>query len=197
MTAHFNRHGYIDGGVVRNSRQESLNMQALPPFLRTLLVTDGTVTKILEAYFWEEVAVDLIDQQVVSLQETLPLIEKNAGDKVVKREVRLRGVQTNNVYAYATSYFKTEVLGEKLSQELLSGSIGIGELLREIGLETFREISDFGQERHKLGENASDTSKSNSGFEEVIYRTYVISLDGRRGIQIQERFPIDMFRDKE
>ena len=193
MTAtHFNRHGFIDGGIISNSRQETMDIQALPPFLRTLLVTDGTVTKSLEAYFWEEVCVELIQQEQICLQEDLPLIESNVGDSVVKREVLLRGKNSKEIYAYATSHFKTEVLGEKLSQELLSGSIGIGELLREIGLETFREISDFGQERQKLGTDASDVS--NSGFEELIYRTYVISLDGRRGIQIQERFPIDVFK---
>ena len=40
-----------------NLAESCLNVAALPPFLRVLLTTDGTVTKSLEAYFWESIEV--------------------------------------------------------------------------------------------------------------------------------------------
>ena len=57
MESYFKSKGYVPGGIITNSRHENLDIEAMPPFLRTLLVTDGTVTKSLEAFFWEPVVV--------------------------------------------------------------------------------------------------------------------------------------------
>ena len=52
--------GYVPQGTIRDSWGHAIPLAELPPFLRALLVTDGTVTKILEAYFWEPVVVDTL-----------------------------------------------------------------------------------------------------------------------------------------
>jgi hypothetical protein len=70
--AYFKTRGFVPGGIITNARDESLALEALPPFLRTLLVTDGTVTKHLEAYFWEEVAVENLGQGMVRLATPFP-----------------------------------------------------------------------------------------------------------------------------
>ena len=46
-------------------------MADLPPFLRSLLITDGTVTKTLEAYFWEPVQVQVLKQQELRITERI------------------------------------------------------------------------------------------------------------------------------
>lgn len=51
LKEHFRSRGFIEGGIVHNCEKAAMDMEALPPFLRTLLVTDGTVTKSLEAFF--------------------------------------------------------------------------------------------------------------------------------------------------
>lgn len=173
---HFRTRGFIEGGIIQNAADISIDIGALPPFLRTLLVADGTVTKSLEAFFWEKVNVETVAQDDHELDHKIKSIEARAGDHVLKRKVMLRGEKSEQIYAYATSYLRLETLDAEVKESLLSGKIGIGELLREIGLETYREIIDFGEEP------------------EMVYRTYVIHIGGKPIIQITERFPLDVFR---
>ena len=186
MKQYFTSRGYVDGGVLTNLNNEHLDMAALPGFLRTLLVTDGTVTKSLEAYFWEPVAIDLLWQRTVWLHAEKPLIDAAKGDQVLKRSVRLRGEKTAHIYAYATSFLKTGHLPDSLNQQLLAGEIGIGEILREVGLETYREIMDFGQA--PLGQITRE-APADSKTETAIYRTYRIVAHGDPVMQITESFP--------
>lgn len=172
---HFRTRGFVEGGIIQNAADISIDIGALPPFLRTLLVADGTVTKSLEAFFWEKVDVETLDQHDQILDIAIPTINANIGDHVLKREVQLRGTESDHTYAYASSYLRTEKLGGEIKENLLAGKIGIGELLREIGLETYREIIDLGQDS------------------ETVFRTYVIHIGGEPTIQITERFPLSVF----
>jgi chorismate-pyruvate lyase len=189
---HFKSKGYIEGGIIRNVREEAMDMEALPPFLRTLLVTDGTVTKSLEAFFWENVSVEMRWQDQVWLTEPLPLLNAKLGDHAIKREVILRGKQSADIYAYATSFLRLDALSEQIKQQLIEGKIGIGELLREIGLETYREIVDFGREMYQVNKRES----ADVSYVETIYRTYIINIGGKPAIQITERFPYRLFQQK-
>ena len=189
---HFKTRGYIEGGIVSNINHEAMDMEALPPFLRALLVTDGTVTKILEAFFWEKIRVEMRWQEQVWLKEPLPLMEAKAGDFAIERDVKLVGTDSEDIYAYATSYILTDSLEDEIKSQLIKGKIGIGELLREIGLETYREIADFGRQIYRT--NEKDDAEPN--FVEVIYRTYVINIGGKPAIQITERFPYRLFQKK-
>lgn len=192
LKEHFRSRGFIEGGIVRNINHDAMDMEALPPFLRTLLVTDGTVTKSLEAFFWENIKVEMRWQDQCWLTQDLPCIQAKSGDHALKREVLLRGARTNDIYAYATSYLRTELMDENIKQQMLDGKIGIGELLREIGLETYREIVDFGREVFHVNNRADGEPE----YVETIYRTYVINIGGKPAIQITERFPIRLFQKK-
>jgi chorismate-pyruvate lyase len=192
LKEHFRSRGYIEGGIVRNINQDVMDMEALPPFLRTLLVTDGTVTKSLEAYFWENIKVEKLSQEQCWLTQELPAIEAKIGERVLKRDVLLRGCSSNDIYVYATSYLLTDMLDEEIKKALVEGKIGIGELLREIGLETYREIVDFGREVYQTNQEGSE----NPELLEVIYRIYVINISGKPAIQITERFPYLLFQEK-
>jgi chorismate-pyruvate lyase len=150
MQDYFKTRGYVPGGVVINANQENMDVESLPPFLRTLLVTDGTVTKSLEAFFWEPVEVENLEQKTVTLQEPVNWLKAQAGQQAVLRKVRLRGTNSGRIYAYAESIIRLEQLPEKLRDDLLAGKIGIGELLRESALETYREILDIGTEMTML-----------------------------------------------
>lgn len=192
LKEHFRSRGFIEGGIVHNCHKDAMDMEALPPFLRTLLVTDGTVTKSLEAFFWENIRVDMLMQEQCWLTQDLPFINAKAGDHALKRDVVLAGVKTDDIYAYATSYLLTGFLSEDVKKQMLGGKIGIGELLREIGLETYREIVDFGREVFQAGEKEDGSPN----YVEAIYRTYVINIGGNPAIQITERFPIRLFQKK-
>lgn len=190
LKTHFRTRGFIEGGVVRNANHDEFNMAELPPFLRTLLVTDGTVTKSLEAFFWENIKVEKCRQEQCWLTQELPFLRAKIGEHVLKRDVILRGTSTSDIYAYATSFILTDLIEKEMLKQLLAGKIGIGELLREIGLETYREIVDFGQEISCI-KTSNDDSAGNIN---TVFRTYVIYIDGRPAIQINERFPVDLFQ---
>ncbi|WP_133468557.1 chorismate--pyruvate lyase family protein [Paraglaciecola marina] len=192
LKEHFRSRGFIEGGIVRNINEDAMDMEALPPFLRTLLVTDGTVTKSLEAFFWESIKVEKRWQEEFILTMDLPFIQAKVDDLTLKREVILRGVSTNDIYAYATSYLRTELLDENIKAQMIEGKIGIGELLREIGLETYREIVDFGREVFQ----AYNRLDGEPEYVETIYRTYIIHIGGKPAMQITERFPIRLFQNK-
>ena len=190
MKQFFTSRGYVDGDVLVNLNNESLNLARLPPFVRTLLVTDGTVTKNIEAFFWEPIAVDVLWQERIILHEAKPLIDAAAGEQVLKRIVQLRGEKTRAVYAYATSFLKTDLLPGELTQQLLDGQIGIGEILREVGMETYREIMDFGVETASDNVDPDDTL---ARMDDAIYRTYRIVAGGRAVMQITESFPCKQY----
>lgn len=183
MQAYFKSRGYVPGGIVTNSRNEQLHMERLPAFLRTLLVADGTVTKSLEAYFWEQVDVQNLGQGTTRLDQDVPALVLSAGDTVLARRVRLCGVESGRDYTHAESLIKLEVLPANLRDDLLAGRIGIGELLRETGLETYREILDVG------------TTANDADFAaEVVYRTYRIVINHQPAILITEKFPCALYR---
>lgn len=186
---YFKSRGYVPGGIVTNSKNESLHMEALPPFLRTLLVADGTVTKSLEAYFWEQVEVENLGQAPTTLQVAAPWLNLESGAAVLERRVRLRGMESGRVYAYAQSLIKLEALPEHLREDLLQGRIGIGELLRERGLETYREILDVGQSIEPQLWAVFDFDPG-----DLIYRTYRIVIQHQPAIQITEKFPCSVYR---
>lgn len=190
MLESFRHKGYIPEGIAGAEKEESL-LAGLPPFLRTLVVTDGTVTKTLEAYFWEPVLVEPLAQGVESAENDLPWLEVKAGDDVLLRNVRLVGNKTDSVYAFASSVVNLDRLPENFRKQLINGDLGIGELIRDSGLETYREILEIGacQENRYSNVNHADTPEAI----DMIFRTYRIILNQHPAILITETFPLDLY----
>lgn len=189
---YFKTQGYIPGGILINANHEELALDTLPAILRVLLTTDGTVTKSLEAYFWEPIRVENLGQAPVALQGEIKWLQAAAGETVLQRRVRLTGGESGDVYVYAESIVRLQLLPEPLREDILAGRIGIGELLRECGLETYREILDVGgaaePEVHALFGEERKTR--------VIYRTYRILLNHQPAILITEKFPERLYAEK-
>jgi len=173
-------------GISNNGNGLEVHFRNMNPFLRALLVTDGTVTKLLEAYLWEPVCVERLFHQEIRLKTDLPMLELKAGDSVLQRHVRLRGVESRRVYTYAESYVKIDLLETELQDDLRAGKLGMGELLRDRRLETYREILSFWEEQ--TGELGSNMELSS---DELLYcRCYRIFVSGRPVIQIVEKLPV-------
>jgi chorismate-pyruvate lyase len=152
------------------------------------MVTDGTVTKILEAYFWEPVAVITLQQDLVCAERPIEWIRVVAGDRVMIRRVRLSGVDSDLVYATAFSVIRPQLIPDTFRQRLIDREIGIGVLIRDSGLESYREVLEVGIEPvggdgHEMEGNRSD----------VVFRTYRIIIDGEPVILITESFPLDLY----
>jgi len=185
----FRCQGFLRDGLIRRRDGGEMPIQALPAFLRALLVTDGTVTKILEAYFWEPVEVQTLQQDFVTAERPIPWIEVDAEDEVLIRRARLIGVDSGRVYASAFSVIRTQLIPETFRQRLIDREIGIGVLIRDSGLESYREVLEVGVEPAEG--SAKDVATESS---DLIFRTYRIIIDGRPVILITESFPHDLYK---
>lgn len=157
----------------------------LSPYQRALLVTDGTVTKFLEAYKLEPVQVVLLAQETQALAKDSRWLEAPAGTDVISRQVVLRGADSGVLYVYASSRLVEGRLPAFVRERLTEDPHGIGHILLESRLETFREVLWYGQERlarppRAFGHLAGARFTS---------RTYRIFAGGRPLMLINETFP--------
>ena len=168
--------------------EHSADFPGLSPILRVLLVTDGTVTKTLEAYFGEAIAVDVLEHAETTSAMPYPQLDIAAGDHILHRYVRLLGRSSRKVYAVAESVAVLEHISEHMRHQLVHEHKGIGELLREGRLETYRELL-----------TANLTAASHwaeplqiAATERVVTRDYRIYQGGRAVLLIREVFPASL-----
>jgi chorismate-pyruvate lyase len=161
-----------------------LDFISLPPILRVLLLTDGTVTQSLAAYFGEEIQVQCLQQR-----------ECRPG--VITREVMLRGATTSVAYAHAYSLIQLVHLDTEIQGLLAEGRAGIGELLSARNMETSRQIihvapCHYGPTRRDPFSVEEDTGISDPRV--VVARDYIIHSQGKPVIEVTEEFPVAVYR---
>src|SRR5262249_43517302 len=120
------------------------------PIQRILMVTDGTVTEILEAYAGESMRVVKLDERMVVLTPPEPALEVTGRDPILRRRFLLKGSASQVSFLYAESLIALARLSMQMRDGLLSSRKPIGYLLQEHRLETFREILTGGRERAGL-----------------------------------------------
>ncbi len=187
--AYFRSNGYTEDKIILTSSGERCDLSKLPPFLRTLLVMDGTVTKALEAWFWEPVKVVPLHIKPTKLSKTVTGLESDIGDKALQREVTLQGCNSDRIFACARSTVLVKRLPKEIGDALESGKIGIGGLFREQGLETYREIIEFD---YFSVPNSNDELLDHLNGE-IISRSYQIWVNQNPAIIVTEFFPLEMF----
>jgi len=198
--------GFKRDAHIRRPGGADVPMRDLPAFLRVLLVTDGTVTKILEAYFWEPVEVATLHQEFVHAEHPIPRLGLVPGDRVLVRRAHLGGVDSGRTYATAFSIIRTSLIPETFRQRLIDRQVGIGVLIRDSGMESYREVLEVGIKPEGTCDDpavSEDVAKSGdgllryplSGQGELAFRTYRVIVDGEPVILITERFPLNLYTD--
>ncbi len=182
--------GFLGDTLIRRTGKADVPIRELPPFLRALLLMDGTVTKILEAYFWEPVEVVTLRQEFVHTEHPIPWIRIDPGDRVLIRRARLSGIESKRAYAMAFSVIRTQLIPAAFRQRLIDRQVGIGVLIRDSGLESYREVLEIGIEPGS--ENSGQTTPDES---DLVFRTYRIVIDGEPVILITEHFPLNLYDD--
>jgi chorismate-pyruvate lyase len=163
-----------------------LNFRTLSAFQRALMVTDGTVTKFIEAYMLDPVEIIRLGQQRYPLEEDHPWLQADKGADVMFREVMIRGIYSHTLYVYGVSYIIPERLPATIRDRLEVQGEGIGRILNDCEMETRREVLWFGRER--LSRLPRELAAISDG--EFISRTYRIITDGKPIVLITERFPV-------
>jgi chorismate-pyruvate lyase len=151
------------------------------------LVTDGTVTKILEAYFWEPVEVRTLDQSFVSAERPVDWIQVEAGNRVLIRRAELVGRDSGRAYVDAFSVIRTELIPSAFRRRLIDREIGIGVLIRDSGLESYREVLEIG-----LASSGDDVQPERPD-NDMVFRTYRIIIEREPVILITESFPLRLY----
>jgi chorismate-pyruvate lyase len=116
------------------------DVNALEPLQRVLLVTDGTLTEILEANFFERIRLVKVSQRVISATASHALLEPNPEEVVIERKILLQGETSLRNYAYAESFIAVDRLGTSFRDALLNSDTPLGRLWLEHKLETFKEL---------------------------------------------------------
>ena len=155
-------------------------------------MTDGTVTVTLEAYFHEPIQVEVLSQAEVHSEKRYPTIGVVLADPIIRRQVTLRGRDTHTVYAFAESIIVSAQLSPQMRLRLIEKGTGIGEIMREDRVETYREISSIRRQKATLW--ADYLGVHNEA--DVLVRNYTIQFRGRAVIAIEEVFPEALYRTK-
>lgn len=174
----FVSNGYSEEPITTYSGT-AVDLSILPVNMRILLVTDGTVTKTLEAMFWEPVVLNLVQQNYVSGPN---------GTEILERDITLEGANTNTEFAFARSYLNTALMPDALVMALKSGKRGIGWLLREMSAEQYRNVVEIGYS------DSLPKRDRPEGYKTSIFRTYCINIDEKCLMQITEHFPIEIYQ---
>lgn len=167
-----------------------INLSRLTPFQRALLVTDGTVTRFLEAYTFSPVKIELLNQEMQTLPAYHEWLSAQKGTEVIRRQVSLQTLngtgQPPTIHTYATSLIVLNRTPTTIRRGLELKSDGLGTLLQRSGLESRRDLLWCGVECPKdLPENIANLEGT-----AFLARTYRIVADGQPIILIKERFPL-------
>lgn len=172
-------------GILDRQTGESIDPATLSPFQRILLTTDGTVTEILEAQFWEAIAVVKLNHQQQKTETGIESLDITAGTEIVKRQVLLVGAKSNTVYIFAESILIPERLDPEIQNALATTRKPIGQLINDKRMESFREILVCSRE-------PAETLAQHFGIKEndaLISRSYRVFANRQAIMLITEKFP--------
>ncbi len=168
-----------------------VKLSRLTPFQRALLVTDGTVTRFIEAYTLSPVEVTLLHQDKQILYTAHSWLQLPIGAQILERQVVLQtssiDSQTPKIHAYAISQIVPQRLPKSILDDVESGIEGLGTLLKKSMMETRRNLLWWGVERGGKFPSSIQHLKTKS----ILTRTYNVIADKVPLMLITEKFPLD------
>jgi chorismate-pyruvate lyase len=170
----------------RPAAVREVEIEALDPFLRGLLFTDGTVTRTLAVQMLAPVAVEPIGQlPVPTPAHVAECLEAPLGEESIRRQVSIGVGAPPTPVLWAESFIVPERLPPGFVGLLDSAPDGIGQSLQRFSLESSRELCWFG-----LGPVPTWAPDGAVAADAVLCRLYRIVSDGRPAILISEHFAV-------
>ncbi|HET6840672.1 MAG TPA: chorismate pyruvate-lyase family protein [Candidatus Angelobacter sp.] len=157
---------------------------------RILLVTDGTLTDILQVAFREPIGVRKLDPDIADM--SVEALELQPGETRMDRSVVLYGQKTGTNYVYADSTLVVERLPKKLQDELLNSDKPIGRLWSQHKVEVRKEMLHVSKcSPARLLPHFKYMTEN----EQLFRRSYRLITSGRPVIIITEYFPSGLLGD--
>ena len=170
-------------------------LAGLSVFQKILLVTDGTVTKMLEQYLDESIKAYKLYECIENRFRQLPKVHQKTLSAnnlpVLHREILLQGQSTLKHWVYAESSLVLNNIDLEFRKELFSSGQPIGKLWMKYQVETYKRTLVV--EREKAGELA--THFDINPDDELLSRTYSVYSGGMITMLITEKFPTCFFLD--
>jgi beta-ribofuranosylaminobenzene 5'-phosphate synthase len=168
---------------------EGLNAK-LSKAQQLLLMTDGSVTTLLEVLTGKPVVVTTLLQQVVKADTDRAVdLDIAEGDNINYRVVVLKNEDDDRPLIYAESYTPIGRLHKDFRHDLMKADIPIGRILAQRKIESRREIRSV---EETLNEELSDLFGIPQNIP-MLSRTYDIISHGMVLIRITETFPSTSF----
>ncbi|MGK5092455.1 chorismate pyruvate-lyase family protein [Deltaproteobacteria bacterium TL4] len=179
----------IDSYLHKSLENSQINLDKLSPFQRILLIADGTLTHILEAFLNEVIVVVKLSEEIVITTTSLLPLEIKEGTAIMKRKILLQGKSSGRHWLYAESTIVLERVGETFKEKLINSHAPIGKLWKEYRTETFKEIITY--DREDAGD-FSDYFEIKSK-DKLLSRTYRVFSNHQPVMMITEKFPENAF----
>ena len=161
----------------------------LNPIQRILLITNGSITSILEAVTNKEIKIETLEQNVIKADKKITEFLKMERGDVNYREVVLKS--NGEVLAYAISYAPLERLKKEFKDDLMRADIPIGKIISKHSLEVRREINWIEIKNAGTGKLAVIFGLNET--DKILSRNYNIINNGEILINITEYFPARKF----
>jgi chorismate-pyruvate lyase len=168
----------------------ALHLAELSIFQQILLITDGTLTNILETYVGERLQVrKLSEENRPGAHEAWLLLKQ--GSTVIERKILLQGTRSQSNWLYAESLIVPDRVDHIFQDRLVTSQEPIGKLWLEHKVETFKEILQTYQER------AEDLARyfAIHPDDTLLCRTYRVLSNRQPTMLITEKFPASYYTD--
>ena len=173
---------------------KNINKNKLSHLQKILLMTDGTVTELLEHLSREPIVIEKLYQAIINNHDEVPAshapgVYQSEGPVLI-RKIILKGKHTDKNYIYAESTILIDRLPECFRNELIDSKIPIGKLWSKHKLETYK--TDFSAE-------SENSNVEISGYlsvpvdSELLSRTYSVYSCGEKSMIITEKFSSSLF----
>jgi chorismate-pyruvate lyase len=170
----------------RPSHLGDVGLAEMEPFLRGLLFTDGTVTRTLEVQALSQVSVEVVDQSDTTVSPPIAgHLMVPAGTESVRRRVLIGTGDPTGPAIWAESHILPSRLPSSFLNVLQGARDGIGESLRQVELESCREMLWFGVDSHPKWSGVEPHTSSS-----VITRLYRVISGGLPTLLISESFSV-------
>jgi chorismate-pyruvate lyase len=179
------RHFVLQGE--RPGHLEAAAIGALDPFLRSLLFTDGTVTRALAAQTLAPVSVARLGQEEVAVPaEVARQLELDPAAPAIRRRVRIGIGAGAEPVLWAESHIVPERLPPGFVGLLDGAPDGIGQSLQRVALESYRELLWFGFDAGPDWAEAAPRERRGT-----IQRLYRVISERQAAILICESFAVE------
>ena len=164
----------------------------LPLSARLLLVTDGTVTEMLEALVGEPVKIGWRHQIRTGLENHPDSQDMHNINECLERAITLQGESTSVHWMYAESVVYHQLLSPAAQVMLIEDRIPIGTVLREQTSDNHRKLVDCG---HDSNPPAAEILGVETDYL-FLFRNYEVHVGPNPIMTITEWFPISRIEEK-